>query len=55
MSALSSALHDSPLSMSVLSFFNGDKPKFLEGKQIDEGYITRGLQSKNLMSLVAMA
>lgn len=54
-SILSSTLHDSPLSMSVLSFFNGDKPRFLEGKQVDEGYITSGLQSKNLMSLVAMA
>lgn len=54
-STLSCTLHDSPLRVSVLFFFKENKQKVLEGKHIDEVFITCGLQSKNFMSLIMTA
>lgn len=54
-STLSCVLHDSPLSVSGLFFFNEDKQKVLEGKHTDKVSITSGLQSKNFMSLIVTA
>lgn len=54
-STLSCVLHDSPLSVSGLFFFNEDKQKVLEGKHTDKVSITSGLQSENFMSLTVTA